>query len=274
MRGPPAACRHPGSSTSSSAAVRVASSRVSAGIRSSSASSYGPTRSRSGSRSKCSTARRASVTRSMCSEPTQCSVPVTSRSSARQISSPASVASTGVARRLMPGIVPDRELAPGAQRVDDRRDEVAEARVLLARRVRPGAMDALHAGDPRDRSAVLEHDQLGRGLQEAVRVDRVRRLVLGRRALRAVEHPVGGDEHDVGAGRARSCGSPRRSRPTRGGGRTAGLPGRSRSPRGRSRRPSAGPAQRDRARRGRARARRSARAARARGWSRRSRTRR
>ena len=39
----------------------------------------------------------------MCSEPTQCSVPVTSRSSARQISSAASVASTGVAIRLMSG---------------------------------------------------------------------------------------------------------------------------------------------------------------------------
>jgi hypothetical protein len=63
-------------------------------------------------------------------------------------------------------------------------------------------VEPLHAGDPRDGAALgaLGDDQLARRLQEAVLVDRVGRRVLGGRALRAVEDPIGRDDDDPRAG--------------------------------------------------------------------------
>ena len=144
--------------------------------------------------------------------------------------------------RVQPRVVPDREAPPGAQRIDQRRDEVAEARVLRARRLRPRPVHALHAGDPRHGAALraLGHDQLGRRLEEAVGVDRVGRLVLGGGPLRSVEHPVGRDRARSARRRIRcvdevarglDVGPPRPSR-----GRSAVRRRRSRSPRARSRR--------------------------------------
>ena len=81
--------------------------------------------------------------------------------------------------------IPDREAAARRERIGDRGGEVAEAGVLGARRRRARAMDALDGGDAGDGSALaaLGDDELRRRFEEAVGVDRVRRLVLGGRAL-------------------------------------------------------------------------------------------
>lgn len=104
--------------------------------------------------------------------------------------------------------LPHREGLAGGERVDDRRDEVAEARVLHARQLASRAVRPHHAGDARDDrlSCALERHELARRLEHAVVVDRVRRRRLVRERLRAVEDPVGRHRHERRAPRIRSRG--------------------------------------------------------------------
>jgi hypothetical protein len=105
---------------------------------------------------------------------------------------------TGVAQALTasPSQTVNVDLARSASIA--RGDEVAEADVLLADRARAGAVDALDAGDPRDRpsSRTVGDDRLADDLERPIGRGRVRRLVLRRRGGRApaVEDPIRRDQ--------------------------------------------------------------------------------
>ena len=209
---------------------RVASRRVSRGTRpgGSARAGGGPTSSSSGSRPNAlDGAARERRRGRRARRRSSAAIPVTPRSSARQISSPASVASVGVASALRPGPSQTVKRSPGAQRVDERGDEVAEAGVLRARRRGAGAVHALHAGDPRDgpRRRARSTTSSRRRLEEAVGVDRVRRLVLGAPAPACRRRPSRSRRARPACRprwrRRRRCASRRRSRPTPRGGRAS-----------------------------------------------------
>ncbi len=103
------------------------------------------------------------------------------------------------------GVLPHGEGPAGGERVDQRRHEVPEPGVLGARTLGAGPVHAVDRADAGHRAvagALADH-QLARQLEDAVDVDRIGRRRLVGAALRAVEDPVGGDEHDLGAHRVR-----------------------------------------------------------------------
>ena len=152
--------------------------------------------------------------------PAKCSTPSTCFSTARPSSAPISGDDDRGGDRVDVRVLPDREPAAGAQRVDQRESRSSRSRTSCDRGPDVlGLVQPLDAADPGHEAGLgpLEHDQLGRGLQEPVEVDRVGRLLLVDEVAGAVEDPVASRRSRPGRRsgwpRRPPGGSVRRSRP-------------------------------------------------------------